>query len=155
MLNKINSIKKPPILSVAPMMDYIDKHDRYFLRLISPNILLYTEMITAHALMHGDVEYLLGYNESEHPLALQLGGCDPILLAKSVKLGEEFGYDEINLNLGCPSDKVQAGRFGACLMKESQLVAECIHAMIQVVSIPVSAKTRIGIDDQDSFEFFS
>jgi tRNA-dihydrouridine synthase A len=151
-INKTDSHKKSPLISVAPMMDYTDRHDRYFLRLISPNILLYTEMITAHALMHGDVEYLLGYDEREHPLALQLGGSDPVLLAKSASLGQEFGYDEINLNVGCPSPRVSKGRFGACLMLEPQLVAECVATMQSQVKIPITVKCRIGVDTQDDYE---
>lgn len=138
--------------SVAPMMDYTDRHDRYFLRLIAPDILLYTEMITAHALAHGDVDYLLGFDQLEHPLALQLGGCDPTLLASGAKLGESFGYDEINLNVGCPSPRVSKGSFGACLMLEPPLVADCIAAMRAVVNIPVTVKCRIGVDAQDSYE---
>src|SRR5262245_41567006 len=134
------------LISVAPMMDCTDRHDRYFLRLIAPDVLLYTEMITAQALMHGDADYLLTYDEAEHPVALQLGGSDPLLLAKSAKLGETFGYDEINLNVGCPSPRVSAGRFGACLMLEPQLVADCIKAMQDQVTIPVTVKCRIGVD---------
>jgi tRNA-dihydrouridine synthase A len=141
-----------PLISVAPMMDYTDRHDRYFLRLIAPDILLYTEMITAHALMHGDVDYLLSFDSLEHPLALQLGGSDPALLAHGAKLGESFGYDEINLNVGCPSPRVSKGRFGACLMLEPQLVAECIAAMRAKVNIPVTVKCRIGVDAEDSYE---
>lgn len=141
-----------PIISVAPMMDYTDRHDRYFLRLIAPDILLYTEMITAQALHHGDVEYLLGFDQIEHPVALQLGGSDPGLLASGASLGESFGYDEINLNVGCPSPRVSKGRFGACLMLEPQLVAECISAMRAKVKIPVTVKCRIGVDNQDDYE---
>lgn len=146
-----NSIIKP-LFAVAPMMDCTDRHDRYFLRLIAPNILLYTEMITAHALHHGDINYLLAYDPLEHPLALQLGGSDPRLLANAAKLGESYGYDEINLNVGCPSSRVSAGRFGACLMYEPQLVADCIAAMRAVVQIPVTIKCRIGVDHHDSYE---
>lgn len=133
------------------MMDWTDRHDRYFLRLIAPDILLYTEMITAHALAHGDVEYLLRFHQQEHPLALQLGGSDPQLLASGAKLGEEYGYDEINLNVGCPSPRVSKGRFGACLMLEPSLVADCVSAMREAVSLPVTVKCRIGVDDQDSY----
>lgn len=141
-----------PLISVAPMMDCTDKHDRYFLRLIAPDVLLYTEMITAQALEHGDPDYLLAFDDLEHPVALQLGGSDPVLLAKGAKLGEEFGYDEINLNVGCPSPRVSAGRFGACLMLEPALVAECIAAMQAKVNVPVTVKCRIGVDEEDSYE---
>jgi tRNA-dihydrouridine synthase A len=141
-------------ISVAPMMDYTDRHCRYLLRLLSPHALLYTEMVTAQALVHGDVDRLLGFDASEHPLALQLGGSDPVLLARAARLGAERGYDEINLNVGCPSDRVQSGRFGACLMAEPALVADCMRAMIEAVSVPVTVKCRIGIDDRDDYEFF-
>jgi len=140
------------IISVAPMMDCTDRHDRYFLRLLAPGVELYTEMITTHALMHGDVDYLLGFNVEEKYVALQLGGSDPKALAHSAKLGEEFGYDEINLNVGCPSPRVSSGRFGACLMLEPELVAECVAAMRANVRIPVTIKCRIGVDHQDSYE---
>lgn len=139
------------IISVAPMMDWTDRHDRYFLRLIAPNILLYTEMITAQALHYGDVDYLLAYNPSEHPLALQLGGSDPALLAAAAQLGEAYGYDEINLNVGCPSPRVSLGRFGACLMLEPALVANCVLAMKAVTKLPVTVKCRIGVDNHDSY----
>ncbi len=142
----------PPIISVAPMMDWTDRHDRYFLRLIAPDIQLYTEMITTHALIHGDVQYLLGFDTREKYVALQLGGSDPNQLAHCAKLGEEFGYDEINLNTGCPSPRVSSGRFGACLMLEPQLVADCIAAMQAAVTIPVTVKCRIGVDQYDSYE---
>jgi tRNA-dihydrouridine synthase A len=141
-------------VSVAPMMDYTDRHCRYLLRLLSPNALLYTEMVTAQALVHGDVERLLGFDVAEHPLALQLGGSDPRLLERAARMGAERGYDEINLNVGCPSDRVQSGRFGACLMAEPALVAECVRAMADAVSIPVTVKCRIGIDDRDDYGFF-
>jgi tRNA-dihydrouridine synthase A len=142
----------PKHFSVAPMMDYTDKHDRYFLRLIAPDVLLYTEMITAHALRHGDADYLLAYHAAEHPLALQLGGSDPDMLVDAAKLGEKFAYDEINLNVGCPSPRVSSGRFGACLMREPSLVAECVSAMRSAVSVPVTVKCRIGVDEHDSYE---
>lgn len=145
-------MQNSPHISVAPMMDWTDKHDRYFLRLIAPDVLLYTEMITAQAIEHGDVPHLLNFNALEHPVALQLGGSDPRLLAKGAKRGEEFGYDEINLNAGCPSPRVSAGRFGACLMFEPALVADCISAMQAQVKIPVTVKCRIGVDDHDSYE---
>ena len=142
-----------PEISVAPMMDWTDRHCRYFHRLISPNALLYTEMITTGALLHGDAERFLRFDESEHPVALQLGGSDPADLAVAAKMGETRGYDEINLNCGCPSDRVQNGRFGACLMGEPDHVAACVEAMMKAVDIPVTVKCRIGIDEQDSFEF--
>jgi tRNA-dihydrouridine synthase A len=135
------------------MMDWTDRHDRYFLRLIAPHVLLYTEMITALALYHGDQYKLLAYHNNEHPIALQLGGSDPALLAYAAKLGVEYQYDEINLNVGCPSPRVSAGRFGACLMLESKLVAECISAMQAVVDIPVTVKCRIGVDEFDDYHF--
>jgi tRNA-dihydrouridine synthase A len=133
-------------VSVAPMMDYTDRHCRYFLRLLSPSALLYTEMITAAAIVRGDVARLLEFHPAEHPVALQLGGSDPDELARAARVGAEFGYDEINLNCGCPSDRVQSGRFGACLMGEPSLVAECVAAMRGAVSVPVTVKCRIGIE---------
>ncbi len=142
-------------ISVAPMMGWTDKHDRYFLRLISPHALLYTVMITTGALTHGKKFDLLEYNEEEHPLALQLGGSDPKDLAICAKLAEDYKYDEINLNCGCPSDRVQKGQFGACLMTTPKLVAECVDAMKQATDIPVTIKNRIGIDDQDSYQFLT
>jgi tRNA-dihydrouridine synthase A len=141
-------------LCVAPMMDYTDRHCRYLLRLLSPRALLYTEMVTAQALAHGDAERLLGFSDAEHPVALQLGGSDPALLARAAKLGEQRGYDEINLNVGCPSERVQSGRFGACLMAEPWLVVDCMRAMREVVSIPLTVKCRIGIDELDDYGFF-
>jgi tRNA-dihydrouridine synthase A len=140
-------------ICVAPMMDYTDRHCRYLLRLVSPGVLLYTEMVTAQALAHGDVERLLGFDQAEHPVALQLGGSDPGLLAHAARLGAARGYDEINLNVGCPSDRVQSGRFGACLMAEPALVADCVRAMREAVRVPVTVKCRIGIDDQDDYAF--
>ena len=140
------------IVSVAPMMDCTDRHERYFLRLISKNILLYTEMIVSEAIDRGDKKKLLSFNINEKPVALQLGGSSPKLLANAAKLGEEFGYDEINLNLGCPSKKVQKNRFGACLMKEPDLVAECLVEMQNKTNLPVTIKTRIGYDDIDDYE---
>lgn len=139
-------------ISIAPMMDCTDRHFRYFARLMSRHTLLYSEMVTSGAVLHGDRDYLLGFSLKEQPIALQLGGSDPVALAQSAKIGEQYGYVEINLNVGCPSDRVQAGRFGACLMKEPELVAECVAAMQQAVSIPVTVKTRLGVDDQDSYE---
>jgi tRNA-dihydrouridine synthase A len=149
--------KKPNrTVSVAPMMGWTDRHDRYFLRLISPNALLYTVMITTGALIYGKKHDILEYNSEENPLALQLGGSDPKDLAESCRIAARYGYDEINLNCGCPSDRVQKGQFGACLMAHPALVAECIDAMQQAVpDIPVTVKTRIGIDDQDSYEFLT
>jgi tRNA-dihydrouridine synthase A len=135
--------------SVAPMMDWTDRHCRVFHRLMSRRARLYTEMLTTGAILHGDRGRLLGFDTSEHPVALQLGGSDPRDLATSAKIGEDFGYDEINLNVGCPSDRVKDGRFGACLMAEPALVAEGVQAMKRAVKIPVTVKCRIGIDDQD------
>ena len=142
-------------VSVAPMMDCTDRHERYFLRLISKNVLLYTEMIVSEAIDRGDKKKLLSFNINEKPIALQIGGSSPKLLGNAAKLGEEFGYDEINLNLGCPSKKVQKNKFGACLMKEPDLVAECIHSMVKVCKIPVTAKTRIGFDDIEDFDYLN
>lgn len=135
--------------SVAPMMDWTDRHCRVLHRTLSSKALLYTEMVTTGAVIHGDRQRLLGYDPAEHPVALQLGGSDPADLAKAAKIGADLGYDEINLNVGCPSDRVQSGRFGACLMREPQLVADCMAAMKAVVSVPVTVKCRIGVDDQD------
>ncbi len=142
-----------PRISVAPMMDWTDKHCRRFLRLFSDDIILYTEMVTSQAIIHGDRDYLLQFSEAEHPVVLQLGGSDPKQLAQCAAIGEQYGYDEINLNVGCPSDRVQAGRFGACLMKEPKLVADCIAAMQANTSLPVTVKTRIGVDEFDSYDF--
>ncbi|OOZ80060.1 tRNA dihydrouridine(20/20a) synthase DusA [Solemya velum gill symbiont] len=140
------------LFSIAPMLDWTDRHCRYFHRQLTRCALLYTEMITTGALLHGDVDRHLQFNPEEHPVALQLGGSDPADLATASKLVESRGYDEINLNVGCPSDRVQNGAFGACLMAEPQLVADCIRAMQETVSIPVTIKHRIGIDEQDSYE---
>lgn len=140
--------------SVAPMMDWTDRHDRYFLRQISRHTLLYTEMVTTGALLHGDRERFLRFHADEHPVALQLGGCEPDALARCSEFAEQYGYDEVNLNVGCPSDRVQAARFGACLMAEPQLVAECISAMRAACALPVTVKCRIGIDERDSYEHF-
>ena len=134
---------------VAPMMDWTDRHDRFFLRLITRHARLYTEMVTADAIRFGDRARLLDFDAAEHPLALQLGGSDPVTLAEAAKIGEDWGYDEINLNVGCPSDRVQSGAFGACLMREPDLVAACMAAMREAVNIPVTLKCRIGVDDQD------
>ena len=140
------------IVSVAPMMDCTDRHERYFLRLISKNVLLYTEMIVSEAIDRGDKKKLLSFNLKEKPVALQLGGSSPKLLASAAKIGEEFGYDEINLNLGCPSKKVQKNKFGACLIKEPKLVADCLSEMKAKTKLPVTVKTRIGYDDVDDYE---
>jgi tRNA-dihydrouridine synthase A len=139
-------------LSIAPMLDWTDRHCRYFLRLMSRHVLLYTEMVTTGAVLHGDVDRLLGFHPKEKPLAVQFGGSDPEELAACARIAEARGFDEINLNVGCPSDRVQRGKFGACLMAEPELVAECIAAMQGAVSIPVTVKTRIGIDARDSYE---
>jgi len=140
-------------LSVAPMLDWTDLHCRYFHRLLSRHALLYTEMVTTGALIHGDVARHLRFNPEEQPLALQLGGSDPADLAASAKLGADWGYGEINLNCGCPSERVQRGAFGACLMNEPQLVADCVKAMVDVVDVPVTVKHRIGIDQVESYDF--
>ncbi|MFS2006975.1 tRNA dihydrouridine(20/20a) synthase DusA [Duganella sp. CT11-25] len=140
-------------LSVAPMMDWTDRHCRVFHREISKHTWLYTEMVTTGALVYGDVERHLRFNEEEHPVALQLGGSDPADLATSARLGEKWGYDEINLNCGCPSERVQKGAFGACLMAEPQLVADCVKAMRDAVQIDVTVKHRIGIDKTESYDF--
>jgi tRNA-dihydrouridine synthase A len=140
-------------VSVAPMMDWTDHHCRYLHRLLSRHTLLYTEMVTTGALIHGDVPRHLRFNAEEHPVALQLGGSEPADLAHCAKLGEEYGYDEINLNCGCPSERVQRGAFGACLMAEPDLVADGVKAMVDAVSIPVTVKHRIGIDKTESYEF--
>jgi len=137
---------------IAPMMDWTDRHCRFFHRILSRHAVLYTEMVTADAVIHGDRDRLLGFSSAEHPVALQLGGSDPAKLAAAARIGVEWGYDELNLNVGCPSDRVQEGRFGACLMAEPALVARCIRAMRDAVpsSVPVTVKSRIGIDAQDS-----
>jgi len=137
---------------VAPMLDLTDRHARYFMRLLSRHAWLYTEMVTTQALIHGDPARHLAFNEAEHPLALQLGGSKPADMALCARMGEDAGYDEININVGCPSDRVFQGRFGACLMASPELVAECVAAMREAVDIPVTIKTRIGIDDQDAYE---
>ncbi|WP_367880916.1 tRNA dihydrouridine(20/20a) synthase DusA [Shewanella sp. KJ2020] len=152
--SNIDNFRLDRTFSIAPMLDWTDRHYRYFARLMSANALLYTEMVTTGAILHGRGDYL-AYNQEEHPLALQLGGSNSTELARCAKLAAERGYDEVNLNVGCPSDRVQNGRFGACLMAEPELVAECVDAMKQVVDIPVTVKTRIGIDAQDSYEFLT
>ncbi|MDG2091342.1 MAG: tRNA dihydrouridine(20/20a) synthase DusA [Gammaproteobacteria bacterium] len=140
------------IFCIAPMMDWTDRHCRYFLRLLSKHAMLYTEMVTTGALIHGDKERFLKFNPEEQPLAIQLGGSNPAELAECCKLAEDAGYQEVNLNVGCPSDRVQNGKIGACLMAEPELVAECVAAMKSSVSIPVTVKSRIGIDEMDSYD---
>jgi len=141
-------------VSVAPMMDCTDRHERYFLRLISKNVLLYTEMVVDEAINRGDKKKLLEFNINEKPVALQLGGSSPKLLAEASQIGEDFGYDEINLNLGCPSKKVEKNKFGACLMKEPNLVADCLSKMQSATKLPVTIKTRIGYDNVEDYENF-
>ncbi len=137
------------VFAVAPMMDWTDRHCRYFHRLLTKKALLYTEMVVAEAVIHGPLERLLRFDETEHPVALQLGGSDPQKLAAAARIGADFGYDEVNLNVGCPSDRVQSGTFGACLMREPALVARCVAAMKSAVAIPVTVKCRLGVDEQD------
>ena len=148
--NKIN--RK---ISVAPMMDCTDRHDRYFLRLMSKNVMLYSEMVATKSAIHGDRKKILSFSPEEKPLALQVGGSNKEELSEVAKIAEDMGYDEININLGCPSKKVQKNKFGACLMKEPELVAECINSMVNSCKIPVTAKTRIGFDDVESFEYLN
>jgi tRNA-dihydrouridine synthase A len=150
--NKRNSGDWIPV-AVAPMMEWTDRHCRYFLRLLSRHARLYTEMVTAQAILHGDRERLLGFDAIEHPVALQIGGSDPEVLAAAATLGAAFGYDEINLNVGCPSDRVQSGRFGACLMAEPGRVRDCVAAMRAAVTVPVTVKSRIGIDEHEDYGF--
>ena len=140
------------LFCVAPMLDCTDRHERFFLRLISKRARLYTEMINCGALIHGDRDGFLAFDESEHPLALQLGGSDPAQLAQCTRFAKEYGYDEVNLNVGCPSDRVQAGKFGACLMKEPQVVRECIQAMSSAADIEITVKCRTGVDELDSYK---
>ena len=142
-------------LSVAPMLDWTDRHCRYFHRLLAPSALLYTEMVTTGAIIHGDMDRYLAYNPEEHPLALQLGGSEPGDLAACARIAQERGFDEINLNVGCPSDRVQRGSFGACLMLEPDLVGDCVSAMRDAVDIPVTVKTRLGVDDHYGYQFMS
>ena len=145
----------PCTVSVAPMMDWTDKHCRYFFRLLSSFTQLYTEMITSKAILRGDKNRLLDYNSREHPLVLQLGGSDPKEMAKCSQIAKQWGYDEVNINVGCPSDRVLSGSFGACLMKEPDLVASCVESMIDASDIPVSVKSRIGIDDMETYDQLS
>ncbi|KAF1684795.1 tRNA dihydrouridine(20/20a) synthase DusA [Pseudoxanthomonas broegbernensis] len=142
------------MIAVAPMMDWTDRHCRFFHRLLAPHARLYTEMVHANAVVLGDRERLLGFDPVEHPVALQLGGSEPALLARAARIGAEWGYDEINLNCGCPSDRVQAGRFGACLMKEPALVADCVAAMAAAVRVPVTVKCRLGVDEEHDYDRF-
>ena len=144
-----------PLISVAPMMDCTDRHDRFFLRLISKNVIMYTEMVATKSAIYGDRKKILGYSPEEKPLALQVGGSNKKELAEVSKIAEDMGYDEININLGCPSKKVQKNKFGACLMKEPDLVSECVNEMVNSCSIPVTAKTRIGFDDTEDFEYLN
>jgi len=142
------------IISIAPMMAYTDRHFRMLMRQMTRHTVLYTEMVTAQAIIHGDRQRLLGYDPAEHPLALQVGGSDPQLLARCARIAEDYGYAEINLNVGCPSDRVQNGYFGACLMKDPARVAACIEAMRAVVAIPITVKTRLGVDELESYPYF-
>src|SRR5919109_4500469 len=144
-----SSIKPSRRFAVAPMMEWTDRHCRFFHRLLTRRALIYTEMLTTGAVLHGDRGRLLGFDPVEHPVAIQLGGSDPRALAACARIAEDFGYDEINLNVGCPSDRVQEGRFGACLMTEPVLVGDCVSAMKRAVGVPVTVKCRIGVDDQD------
>jgi tRNA-dihydrouridine synthase A len=143
------------LVSIAPMMDWTDKHCRYFYRLISKNVQLYTEMITTKAILRGDKNRLLDFNDGESPLVLQLGGSDPKEMAECAIIAEDWGYDEVNINVGCPSDRVLSGSFGACLMKEPKLVAQCVESMIERCDIPITVKHRIGIDDMESYDQLS
>jgi tRNA-dihydrouridine synthase A len=143
------SANRMPIVSVAPMLDWTDRHCRFLHRQLTRHTLLFTEMVSSAAVLHGDHERLLGFDAIEHPVALQLGGADPVELAEAARIATQFGYDEIDLNVGCPSDRVQSGRFGACLMAEPQLVADCVAAMKAAVTVPVTVKCRLGIDEQD------
>lgn len=151
----MRSPENSSLVSVAPMMEWTDRHCRYFLRLVAPSVGLYTEMVHANAVVKGDRDRLLAHDESEHPVAVQLGGSDPAVLAQAARLAAAAGYDEINLNVGCPSDRVQSGRFGACLMANPALVGDCVAAMAEAVDVPVTVKSRIGIDEHDSYEFLA
>lgn len=150
-MRHINLMSSPSTISVAPMIDWTDRHFRTYMRKISRRTLLYTEMITTGAILHGDRQRLLGFDDTQHPVALQLGGADPAQLAECARVGEDWGYDEINLNCGCPSDRVQSGKFGACLMAEPDLVAACVAAMRSAVSVPVTVKHRIAIDEMEEW----
>ena len=146
--------QKPKIISIAPMMEWTDRHFRYFARILSKHVYLYTEMVVTHAILKGDRERFLQYHQDEHPVALQLGGSNPEDLAECSKIAQDYGYDEVNLNVGCPSDRVQSGMIGACLMKHPDLVARCFETMQKAVDIPVTIKSRIGVDDIDTYEHF-
>ena len=145
----------PHKFSVAPMMDWTDRHCRYFYRLMSKDAQLYTEMVTTKAILHGDRHRLLNFSNQEHPISLQLGGSDPKEMASCAKIAQDWGYDEVNINVGCPSDRVQSGKFGACLMQTPEVVAQCVDAMKQHCDLPVTVKSRIGVDDLDSYEALS
>ncbi|KAB0681895.1 tRNA dihydrouridine(20/20a) synthase DusA [Aureimonas leprariae] len=147
-----HELYRRPVFAVAPMIDWTDRHCRVFHRVLSRRALLYTEMIVADAVLRGDRDRLLGFDAVEHPVALQLGGSDPAKLAEAARIGQDFGYDEINLNVGCPSDRVQSGTFGACLMRTPELVGECLAAMRSAVDVPVTVKCRLGVDEQDPEE---
>jgi tRNA-dihydrouridine synthase A len=151
MLNQTIPVK----VSIAPMMDWTDRHCRYFMRLLSPSVGLYTEMVTAAAIHHADADRFLRFDDTEHPIALQLGGSNPEWMASACKIAASYRYDEININVGCPSDKVQSGQFGACLMANPDIVADCYRAMRDETDIPITIKSRIGIDDNDSYEFLA
>jgi tRNA-dihydrouridine synthase A len=150
-MTKMDTLQRP-LIAVAPMMDWTDRHCRYFHRGLTRRALLYTEMVTAEAVIRGERDRLIGFSPEEHPLALQLGGSEPARLAEAARIGADFGYDEINLNVGCPSDRVQSGTFGACLMRDPALVGACVAAMKAVVAVPVTVKCRIGVDEQDPEE---
>jgi len=152
-MTELRGMQTSSPIAVAPMMDWTDRHCRYFLRLLTPHARLYTEMVTAAAIVHGDRQRLLHYDSAEHPLALQLGGSNVDWMTEAVIAAAKFDYDEININVGCPSDRVQSGQFGACLMATPELVAECFAAMREAVELPITVKTRIGIDDHDSYDF--
>ena len=154
-MNKNKQYKINRLLSVAPMMDWTDRHCRYFHRLLAPSAVLYTEMVTTGAIIHGNTDRFLAFNPEEQPVALQLGGSEPEDLAACARIAQKYGYDEINLNVGCPSDRVQRGRFGACLMLEPDLVRDCMSAMIDAVDIPVTIKTRLGVDDHYNYQYMS
>jgi tRNA-dihydrouridine synthase A len=145
-----DAVQRP--LSIAPMMERTDRHYRYFMRLMTKSTLLYTEMVTAHAVIHGDRDHLLGFDETEHPLVLQVGGDDPERMATCARIAEDFGYDGININVGCPSSRVQRGNIGACLMRTPEVVARCVEAMQAACAIPVTVKHRIGVDELDAYE---
>lgn len=144
----------PWAFSVAPMMDWTDRHCRYFHRLLAPHVRLYTEMVTTGALIHGDRERFLRFDPTEHPVAIQLGGSDPEQLTRCAQFAQSAGFDEINLNVGCPSDRVQSGRFGVCLMREPEVVRDCLAAMAEAVEIPVTIKTRLGVDELENYDYF-